>query len=271
MLADPIGPILINTHPAGYRAMHEVKTPRGDEGLVVQTPRYRSLQQMYDSSLEKITSCTTDILNEFLLQPLREVLAPLDAQEELQQAAVSKLSRLPGLDSVDADLLLKRIANNDFSGISAQLAAQPLVSSLGLSMDAIQCILKGELDEVEKHVSKALDVHSMRGRAVIRAILSTCPPWGRASPPPGLLQAVETLSKEANIPVPIAKALASFIFASVRYKNSKTQWNASTEHLLEQEFGALMCLKMERCHGAPLLDPYAASFLAACLPLKAHR
>ncbi|KAK3283815.1 hypothetical protein CYMTET_8504, partial [Cymbomonas tetramitiformis] len=210
--------------------------------------RYRSLKQMYESTLEKITGCTADILNEFLLQPLKDVLAPLEALEELQQAAVSKLSHLPGLDSIDADLLLKSIANNDFSGISAQLAAQPLVSSLGLSTDAIQCILKGELDAVEEHVSKALHVRSKRGRAVIRAILSTCPPWGRASPPPGLLQAVEMLSQEANIPVPIAKALASFMFASVRYKNGKTQWNAATEHLLEQILAMEVAQKSQSGH-----------------------
>ncbi|KAK3286350.1 hypothetical protein CYMTET_6099 [Cymbomonas tetramitiformis] len=39
MLADPKGPILISTNPAGHRAEHVVKMPRGDEGLAVQTPR----------------------------------------------------------------------------------------------------------------------------------------------------------------------------------------------------------------------------------------
>ncbi|KAK3256068.1 hypothetical protein CYMTET_34775, partial [Cymbomonas tetramitiformis] len=194
---------------------------------------YVSLKTMYTDMIEKMCEATTRMINEDLLKPVQEMLIPEEALDELQQAAVTRLGAMPGLGGMDASALLKSIANSDLESISAQLVAQPLMSSLGLSPQALKAVLKGDLNEVELHVSKALKVHSRKGRAVIRAILATCPPWNAVSPPPELLLAVEELAQEAGIPARLAVSVASFLFAS-KYKESQTTWNAAMEDFLEQ-------------------------------------
>eukprot|EP00854_Cymbomonas_tetramitiformis_P011665 gene11665-13780_t len=199
----------------------------------VAAQRYVSLKTMYTDMIEKMCEATTRMINEDLLKPVQEMLIPEEALDELQQAAVTRLGAMPGLGGMDASALLKSIANSDLESISAQLVAQPLMSSLGLSPQALKAVLKGDLNEVELHVSKALKVHSRKGRAVIRAILATCPPWNAVSPPPELLLAVEELAQEAGIPARLAVSVASFLFAS-KYKESQTTWNAAMEDFLEQ-------------------------------------
>ncbi|KAK3249357.1 hypothetical protein CYMTET_41211 [Cymbomonas tetramitiformis] len=202
--------------------------------IAVASERLSKLKNMYETLLEKMQDCVSELLNEILLRPLEETILSSDDIANAQLSAVSQLRGLSGFNNIDTDVLLSKVDTGDIAGVTAQLAAQPLVASIGLSPEALKAILSGNLDDVEYHVSKALHVRSRQGRAIVRAIIASCPPWGSSSPPAGLMQAVEELAEDAKLPLPLSKALAGFVFATVHYKNGRTRMNAAMAELIKE-------------------------------------
>eukprot|EP00854_Cymbomonas_tetramitiformis_P002566 gene2566-3320_t len=137
-----------------------------------------------------------------------------EEMQELQKHMLHKLKNIPGLSDLDTTTLDFDLSCGDMTGICEQLAVQPLVSSLGLSHDTLKAMMLGKLEEVVFHVSKSFRVSTMWGRTVMRAIISTCPPWSRSWPPEDLLAAAAEMAELQRIPPGISRAFMRFVFAS---------------------------------------------------------
>ncbi|KAK3245123.1 hypothetical protein CYMTET_45292 [Cymbomonas tetramitiformis] len=197
--------------------------------------RYQSALTEYSAWKEKVYELSLEALRElFMAKSDRQLASHLQTTEiaNLRESMVTKFKTHAGLQGLNPSTLAFNLSCRDIESVCEQLITQPLVASLGLSHEALMAMMQGDIQEVERNVSKKLEISTMWGRAVMRGIIATCPPWNRAWPPTELLGAVAELANLAGIPEGFSCAFVRFAVAAL--KSNKEQLHTSCQLLIQQ-------------------------------------
>ncbi|KAK3288791.1 hypothetical protein CYMTET_3744 [Cymbomonas tetramitiformis] len=203
--------------------------------ITLSIERTRSVYTEYFAWKEKVYELSLEALRElFMAKSDRQLASHLQTTEiaNLRESMVTKFKTHVGLQGLNPSTLAFNLSCRDIESVCGQLITQPLVASLGLSREALMAMMQGDIQEVERNVSKKLEISTMWGRAVMRGIIATCPPWSRAWPPTELLGAVAELANLAGIPEGFSCAFVRFAVAAL--KSNKEQLHTSCQLLIQQ-------------------------------------